>query len=151
MFASGAEKMFALFPIEAGRAVADPASGYPSTERFAPTLAGLRIALEEAARPAMLKREREARERAFAEQRAAERAEASGRARPTRSCSAGAPRRASSSGPTRTPCLRRGSRGRAGAPAVRHLEGSLGRGPASERPMNEPLAIAITEATPGHG
>jgi len=74
MFALGAEKMFATFPIEACRAVADPVSGYPSTERFAPTLAGLRIALEEAARPAMRKREREARDRALAEQRAAERA-----------------------------------------------------------------------------
>jgi hypothetical protein len=74
MFASGAEKMFAVFPIEACRAVADPVSGYPSTERFAPTLAGLRIALEDAARPIMQMREREARDRAIAEQRAADRA-----------------------------------------------------------------------------
>jgi hypothetical protein len=82
-YASGAEQMFATFPIEACRVVADPACGYPSTERFAPTLAGLRIALEEAARPAMQKREREARDRAIAEQRAAERAEIPSGPRPT--------------------------------------------------------------------
>ena len=66
-FIAGAEKMFALFPIEACREVADPARGYPATERFAPTLAALRIALQEAARPHRLKREREAREQALAQ------------------------------------------------------------------------------------
>jgi hypothetical protein len=83
MFASGAEKMFATFPIEACRVVADPARGYPSTERFAPTLAGLRIALEEAARPAMWKLEREARERKHAEEWAQEQAAMSSGPRPT--------------------------------------------------------------------
>jgi hypothetical protein len=83
IFAFGAEKMFSMFPIEACRAVADAASGYPSTERFAPTLAGLRIALEEAARPIMLTRQREARDRARAEERAAERAATPSGPRPT--------------------------------------------------------------------
>jgi hypothetical protein len=67
---AGAEKMFALYPIEACREVADPGRGYPATERFAPTLADLRLALEIAARPHFLKREREARERKLAQERA---------------------------------------------------------------------------------
>jgi hypothetical protein len=71
MFA-GAEKMFALYPIEACREVADPSRGYPATERFAPTLADLRLALEMAARPHLARREREARSRALAQERAAE-------------------------------------------------------------------------------
>jgi hypothetical protein len=69
MFA-GAEKMFALYPIEVCREVADPGRGYPATERFAPTLADLRLALEMAARPHLLRREREARERKLAQERA---------------------------------------------------------------------------------
>ena len=73
MFA-GAEKMFAFYPIEASREVADPSRGYPATERFAPTLAELRLALDMAARPNRQKREREreARARALAKERAAE-------------------------------------------------------------------------------
>jgi len=69
-FIAGAEKMFARYPIEACREVADPSRGYPATERFAPTLADLRLALEIAARPHLLKREREARERKLAQERA---------------------------------------------------------------------------------
>jgi hypothetical protein len=72
IFIAGAEKMFALFPIEACREVADPGRGYPATERFAPTLADLRLALEDAARPYRLKREREMRGQALAQARAAE-------------------------------------------------------------------------------
>ena len=75
MFISGAEKMFARFPIEACRDVADPGGGYPATERFAPSLASLRLALEAAARPYRLQREREARDRRLAEARAEQRAE----------------------------------------------------------------------------
>jgi hypothetical protein len=67
---AGAEKMFALYPIEVCREVADPGRGYPATERFAPTLADLRLALEMAARPHVLRREREARERKLAQERA---------------------------------------------------------------------------------
>jgi hypothetical protein len=51
MMAAGAISMMAMFPIEVCRQVANPGSGYPSTERFAPTLQSLRVALEEAARP----------------------------------------------------------------------------------------------------
>jgi hypothetical protein len=72
-FIAGAEKMFALYPIEACREVVDPGRGYPAIESFAPTLGALRLALEAAARPHLLRREREARSRALAEQRAAER------------------------------------------------------------------------------
>ena len=71
-FVAGAEKMFARYPIEACREVADPSRGYPATEQFAPTLAALRLALEAAARPHLQKREREARARALARERAAE-------------------------------------------------------------------------------
>jgi hypothetical protein len=62
--------MFATFPIEACRAVANIGTGYPSTEQYSPTLAALRLALEIAARPHFLKREREARERKLAQERA---------------------------------------------------------------------------------
>ena len=70
VFASGACSMFATFPIEACREVASLGTGYPSTEQYAPTLAALRLALEIAARPHLLKREREARERKLAQERA---------------------------------------------------------------------------------
>jgi hypothetical protein len=69
-YVAGAEKMFARYPIEACREVADASIGYPATESFAPTLASLRLALEAAARPYLLKREREARERKLAQERA---------------------------------------------------------------------------------
>jgi hypothetical protein len=69
-FVAGAEKMFARYPIEACREVADAGAGYPATESFAPTLASLHRALEAAARPHLLKREREARERKLAQERA---------------------------------------------------------------------------------
>ncbi len=83
VFVAGAEKMFALFPIEACREVADPGRGYPATERFAPTLAELRIALEEAARPHRLKREREAREQALAQRKEQAKQQAPQGPRPT--------------------------------------------------------------------
>jgi hypothetical protein len=69
-YVAGAERMFARYPIEACREVADPSRGYPATECFAPTLAALHLALEIAARPHLLKREREARERKLAQERA---------------------------------------------------------------------------------
>jgi hypothetical protein len=71
-FIAGAEKMFARYPIEACREAADPGRGYPATECFPPTLAALRLALEAAARPHVLRREQEARRRALAAERAAE-------------------------------------------------------------------------------
>jgi hypothetical protein len=70
VFARGACLMFATFPIEACREAADLGTGYPSTEAYSPTLAALRLALEAAARPHFLKREREARERKLAQERA---------------------------------------------------------------------------------
>jgi hypothetical protein len=70
LFVSGACSMFATFPIEACRAVANLGTGYPSTEQYSPTLAALRLALEIAARPHLREREREARQRKLAQERA---------------------------------------------------------------------------------
>jgi hypothetical protein len=62
---SGAVKMFASYPAAAVEAVCDPVTGLPATNKWAPNLAEIRLALDAAAAPIYRAR---AREKQIAEQ-----------------------------------------------------------------------------------
>jgi len=63
MLLSAAIGMMQLFPIEVVRGVCDPIHGLPATNKFAPNLAELRLALEVLDAPRKRREEREAAER----------------------------------------------------------------------------------------